>query len=78
MTKDNLTTNASNEAEKPAFLVRAVSGSGSFPKGRPKCCDQEMYAAGGVLGKRADGSVGDVEHFWRCDVCKREVVDLLS
>lgn len=27
MTKDNLTTNASNEAENPAFLVGAVSSS---------------------------------------------------
>jgi hypothetical protein len=27
MTKDNLTTNASNEAENPAFLVGAVIGS---------------------------------------------------
>jgi hypothetical protein len=27
MTKDNLTTNASNEPESPAFLVGAVSGS---------------------------------------------------
>ncbi len=27
---DNLTTNASNEAENPAFLVGAVSGSLSF------------------------------------------------
>ena len=27
---DNLTTNASNEAESPAFLVGAVSGSCSF------------------------------------------------
>jgi hypothetical protein len=26
MTKDNLTTNTSNEAESPAFLVGAVSG----------------------------------------------------
>ena len=27
MTKDNTTTNTSNEAESPAFLVGAVSGS---------------------------------------------------
>jgi hypothetical protein len=30
MTKDNLTTNASNEAENPAFLVGAVTA----PKGK--------------------------------------------
>ena len=31
---DNLTTNASNEADSPAFLVGAVSGSFSRPKTR--------------------------------------------
>lgn len=67
-----------NEPQSPALQQGAVSGSVSFPKGRPKCCGQEMYAAGGVLGKRPDGNVGDVERFWRCDVCKSEVVDLLS
>jgi len=72
------TENISNEAEKPALNKGAVSGSVSFPKGRPKCCGREMYPCGGVLGKRPDGKVGDVEHFWRCDVCKSEVVDLLS
>ncbi len=67
-----------NIAENQQLNIADVSGSVSFPKGRPKCCGQEMYAAGGVLGKRPDGKVGDVEHFWRCDVCKAEVVDLLS
>ena len=32
MTKDNLTTNASNEAESPAFLVGAVRRSFSLKK----------------------------------------------
>ena len=50
----------------------------SFPKKRPTCCGREMYASGGTLGKRPDGKVGDVEHFWRCDVCKSEVIDILS
>lgn len=55
-----------------------VVSSVSFPKGRPKCCGREMYPCGGVLGKRPDGKFSDVEHFWRCDVCKSEIVDLLS
>lgn len=67
-----------NKPQNPAFLQGAVSGSVSFPKGRPKCCGQEMYATGGVLGKRPDGKVGDVEHLWRCDICKQETNDLLS
>jgi hypothetical protein len=71
---DNLTTNASNEAESPAFLVGAVSGSVSFPKGRPKCCGREMYAAGGTVGIMDENSV----RYWRCDVCKQEVTDLAS
>jgi hypothetical protein len=29
-----------NEPQSPAFLQGAVSGSVSFPKGRPKCCGQ--------------------------------------
>ncbi len=72
--KDNLTTNASNEAESPAFLVGAVSSSVSFPKGRPKCCGREMYAAGGTVGKIQEGSV----RYWRCEVCRQEVTDIAS
>lgn len=62
----------------PKTAWTLASGSVSFPKGRPKCCGREMYPCGGILGKRPDGKVGDVEHFWRCDICKSEVVDLLS
>ena len=37
---DNLTTNASNEAESPAFLVGAVSGSYWVKDSEySKCCD---------------------------------------
>ena len=72
------TDKTSLENESQPSCLGAVSGSVSFPKGRPKCCGQEMYPAGGVLGKRPDGKVGDVEHFWRCDICKQETNDLLS
>jgi hypothetical protein len=59
-------------------LSTDVSGSVSFPKCKPKCCGREMYPCGGVLGKRPDGKIGDVEHLWRCDICKQETNDLLS
>lgn len=67
-----------NTKETANSDLGAVIGSVSFPKGRPKCCGREMYPCGGVLGKRPDGKVGDVEHYWRCDICKSEVVDLFS
>lgn len=40
-----------NKEETSAFCIGNVSGSFSFPKGRPKCCGREMYAAGGTVGK---------------------------
>jgi hypothetical protein len=58
----------------PSLDKGVVSGSVSFPKGRPKCCGREMYAAGGTLGKIDENSL----RYWRCDVCKQEITDLTS
>jgi len=71
---DNLNKNASEEAQSPAFLVGAVSGSVSFPKGRPKCCGSEMYPAGGTVGMMDENSV----QYWRCSICNNEFTDLAS
>ncbi len=63
------------EMEEYAALRQPhVSGSVSFPKGRPKCCGRGMYAAGGTVGNIDENSV----RYWRCDVCKQEVTDLAS
>ena len=40
---DNLTTNASNEAESPAFLVGAVSGSFMCAHGNENRCKVQCY-----------------------------------
>lgn len=50
----------------------------SFPKGRPKCCGQEMYPCGGMIGARPDNINGDIEHQWRCEICKQETCDVLG
>ena len=40
---DNLTTNASNEAESPAFLVGAVSGSFMCALGKENPCKEQCF-----------------------------------
>jgi hypothetical protein len=65
------------ENEKHTHFTDAKNYIG-FPKIRPQCCGTESYAAGGVLGKRPDGKVGDVEHFWRFPICKKEIIDILA
>ncbi len=72
------TEKMSNDAELLALYKGVISGSISLPKDRPKCCGQEMSAAGGVLGMRPDGRIVAIEHLWRCAVCKSEVAGLLS
>lgn len=67
-------TNVNNTTKPQHDAKLHVSGSVSFPKGRPKCCGREMYAAGGTLGKMDENS----ERYWRCEVCKKEVTDLAS
>ncbi len=42
-----------------------------LPLARPVCCGLNMYPCGGVIGSK-----GDEEHFWRCDKCKKETIDV--
>jgi hypothetical protein len=50
----------------------------TFPENRPVCCGISMYACGGIIGKRPDNEIGDVEHQWRCEICGNEITDVLA
>ena len=56
---DNLTTNASNEAKNPNFLVAAVSGSSSTIQ--EEICDCNV-------------GITNVFHKGKCIKCKKKVV----